>query len=167
MASSSSAMTLMVSGSVDVQNLPQEAICFPQLSPFLFHLAIDWRMKTTAAQRRNRIQWTLATSWPRLHRQSRVAISKSTADAGEDKRALPDTSSQQGLNINKGNLKSSRSIQLRKTQSKNQQGKGFLYPPEKPLEIKENSSGLYSSTDQRRTCSIDLVILFNHINECK
>ena len=72
------------------------------LSPFLFLTVIDWIMKTTTAQRRNGIQWTLTTQLDNLDFADDLALlSHSRQQMQEKTTILADTSSQIGLNIHK------------------------------------------------------------------
>lgn len=76
------------------------------LSPFLFLLAIDWILKTTTAQRRNGIQWTLTTQLNDLDFADDLALlSHNRKQMQEKTNILADTSTQLGLNIHQGKTK--------------------------------------------------------------
>nr|KAG5689204.1 hypothetical protein BaRGS_014860 [Batillaria attramentaria] len=76
------------------------------LSPFLFLLAIDWIMKTSTAQRRNGIQWTLWTQLEDLDFADDLALLSHNQQQMQDKTTeLATTSSQVGLKIHGGKTK--------------------------------------------------------------
>ena len=76
------------------------------LSPFLFLMVIDWIMKTTTAQRRNGIQWTLTTHLEDLDFADDLAALSHTLQQMQEKTSvLSDTSSQVGLIIHKEKTK--------------------------------------------------------------
>jgi hypothetical protein len=76
------------------------------LSPFLFLLAIDWVMKTSTAQRRNGIQWTLWTQLDDLDFADDLALlSHSQQQMQEKTNEVAVTSRQLGLNIHRGKSK--------------------------------------------------------------
>lgn len=76
------------------------------LSPFLFLLAMDWTMKTSTANRRNGIQWTLWTQLDDLDFADDLALLSHTQTQMQDKtNIVATTSSQLGLNIHKDKTK--------------------------------------------------------------
>ncbi|XP_076442804.1 uncharacterized protein LOC143281480 [Babylonia areolata] len=76
------------------------------LSPFLFLLAIDWTMKTSTADRRNGIQWTLLDQLDDLDFADDLALLSHNHQKMQDKTTeLAATSSQVGPNIHKGKTK--------------------------------------------------------------
>ena len=76
------------------------------LSPFLFLLAIDWVMKTSTAQTRNGIQWTLWTQLDDLDFADDLALLSHTQQQMQEKTdAVAETSACLGLNIHRGKSK--------------------------------------------------------------
>nr|KAG5693287.1 hypothetical protein BaRGS_011608 [Batillaria attramentaria] len=76
------------------------------LSPFLFLLAIDWIMKTSTAQRRTGIHWTLWTQLEDLDFADDLALLSHSQQQMQDKTTeLATTSSQVGLKIHGGKTK--------------------------------------------------------------
>nr|KAG5702955.1 hypothetical protein BaRGS_034728 [Batillaria attramentaria] len=76
------------------------------LSPFLFLLAIDWIMKTSTAQRRTGIQWTLWTQLEDLDFADDLALLSHSQQQMQDKTTeLATTTSQVGLKIHGGKTK--------------------------------------------------------------
>ena len=76
------------------------------LSPFLFLLAIDRIMKTSTADRRNGIQWTLFDQLEDLDFADDLALLSHSHQQMQDKTTeLAATSSQVGLKIHEGKTK--------------------------------------------------------------
>lgn len=76
------------------------------MSPFLFLLAIDWIMKTSTRERRNRIQWTLWDQLDDLDFADDIALlSHSQQQMQEKTNMVAAISAQVGLNINKDKSK--------------------------------------------------------------
>ena len=78
--------------------------CF--LSPLLFLLAVDWVMKTSTAQRRNGIQWTLWTQLDDLDFADDLALLSHTQQQMQEKtNTIAETSARLGLKIHRGKSK--------------------------------------------------------------
>ena len=76
------------------------------LSPFLFLLAIDWVMKTSTAQKRNGIQWSLWTQLDDLDFADDFALLSHTQHQMQEKTStVSGNSAKLGLNIHRGKSK--------------------------------------------------------------
>jgi hypothetical protein len=76
------------------------------LSPFLFLLVIDWTMRTSTANRRNGIQWTLWEQLEDLDCADDLALLSHSHQQMQDKTVVLDSiSAQVGLKIHKGKTK--------------------------------------------------------------
>ena len=76
------------------------------LSPFLFLLAIDWVMKTSTAEKRNGIQWTLWSQLDDLDFADDLALLSHTHQQMQEKtNSVAANSTRLGLNVHKGKTK--------------------------------------------------------------
>ena len=75
-------------------------------SPFLFLLAFDWVMKTSTAQKRNGIQWSLWTQLDDLNFADNLALLSHTQHQMQEKTStVLENSAKLGLNIHRGKSK--------------------------------------------------------------
>ena len=76
------------------------------LSPFMFLLAIDWVMKTSTAEKRNGIQWTLWSQLDDLDYADDLALLSHTQQQMQEKtNIVAANSTRLGLNVHKGKTK--------------------------------------------------------------